>query len=323
MPTSAIGDSLFGLVESRPGGARGTRLEPLGLASPGRATAARTGRSGCRTDGSAVVRKFPAPRSGSGWSAEPAGPPVAAAGAAPPPRSGRAAAEVAELDRLAAAVPGCGKAQPGAVQELALEAQQRRARRRRGRRRPGARWPRSGPGSGACGRSRAGPGRACSPSRTRSTSKWVRASRGLSVRVGHAGAPAHVAAERRVDRPAPRAGPALAPAPGTRARPRAARISSRSRRCDLLALGDQHQPGGVPVEAVHDVRLPSAAGPRRRAARPASCRGGRAPGARPARPACRRPAGRSSSQRDRAARRRRRRPAGGLARGRRSTRSPP
>ena len=77
-----------------------------------------------------------------------------------------------------------------------------------------------------------------------------------------------------------------------------ARLDLRAEsRVGVLVAGDDHQAGGVLVEAVDD---PAAARPRRRpparrASRPGSAPCARAPGGRPGPPACRRPGSASSS----------------------------
>ena len=96
----------------------------------------------------------------------------------------------------------------------------------------------------------------------RSTSKCVRASRGLSVRVD-------MRVRRRASRPS---GASIVPVRDSRrpvASARYSRTTSRRRSARLelalrrLALGDQHQARRVPVEPVHRARLPR---PRRRCA---------------------------------------------------------
>ncbi len=83
-----------------------------------------------------------------------------------------------------------------------------------GRRRPDARSPRSGCGSGACGRSRGEPRRGSPAGSSSTTSKWVRASRGRLPPTAIRSRRAVVAPDRGVDRP--RAGAQRCPRPAPR-----------------------------------------------------------------------------------------------------------
>ena len=125
--------------------------------------------------------------------------------------------------------------------------------RTRGRRPPGGRSPAGARGSGACGRSRAAPAAACR-SGSVALGLEVRDRGARVVGVGrHPRAHAAVAAERRVDRAAPRGRAALDQREvlaGDLARAQR-RLQRGVRR---LVAGEHEQAGRVAVEPVHDAR---------------------------------------------------------------------
>ena len=148
-------------------------------------------------------------------------------------------------------VNGCGNASRAACRNCRARPRLA-ARRRRGRRRPAGRSPPGGRGSGASARSRAARAAARARARARSTSKCVTASRGVS-RVERDRASGRRGRGRSAPRSARCASAAgRGRARGTCARAPRSRTSSDEPLVRLLRPRDDHQPGRVAVEAVHD-----------------------------------------------------------------------
>ena len=169
------------------------------------------------------------------------------------------------------------EAERAGVQERAVELERRRgARRRRRRPPPGGRWPGGAPGSGGCGRSRAGtsssddvgrrgtpraPRRRCAPSRPpsrtamrvgRRTDRPIGASITPRGDVGHAPHERDVVGARRRARRASRRGSSYAAGVrATTSRP----LVSRSRRCTMPGRAGSPTPRELRVareQAVHE-----------------------------------------------------------------------